>query len=120
MLKNYLIRNRIKSLLGKQQKLIALKILAFIKSTWFHFLDLIMIPYTIIYAFFFKSMRLRKFNNLPISKKILFTVGVYPIVDHYYEPMFNPKYLRKSLRENRALPGIDLNIIEQLKILDKF
>ena len=65
-------------------------------------------------------MRLRRFANLPISKKILFAVGVYPIVDHYYEPMFNPKYLRKSLRENRSLPGIDLNIQEQLRILDAF
>ena len=114
------LKLRIKSLLGKRQKLIVISILVFIKSIWFHFLDFILVPFTIISAFSFKAMRLRKFTNLPLSKKILFKVGVYPIVDHYYEPMFNPKYLRKSLRENRSLPGIDLNIQEQLKILDKF
>jgi predicted O-methyltransferase YrrM len=47
-------------------------------------------------------------------------VGVFPVIDHYYEPMFNPKYLRYSLKEDRPLPGIQLNVAEQLDILSKF
>jgi predicted O-methyltransferase YrrM len=47
--------------------------------------------------------------------------GLLPILDHYYQPLINPKkHLKKSLRENRILKGIDLNIEEQLAILSKF
>lgn len=41
-------------------------------------------------------------------------------MDHYYEPLFNPKHLRYSLRKERFLPGIDFNDTEQLLILKKF
>lgn len=48
-------------------------------------------------------------------------LGILPILDHYYQPMINPqKHLFKSLRDDRNLPGIDLNIEEQLKILNQF
>ena len=40
-----------------------------------------------------------------------------PITNHYYEPFFTPKdYTKRS----RALPGIDLNIDEQLSLLGNF
>jgi hypothetical protein len=47
-------------------------------------------------------------------------IGVWPIIDHYYEPLFNPKHLRYSLRKERFLPGINFNDSEQLEILKKF
>lgn len=47
-------------------------------------------------------------------------VGILPIRDHYYEPLFQPKYLSHSLRDDRVLPGINLNTGEQLEILTKF
>lgn len=47
-------------------------------------------------------------------------VGVFPIQDHYYEPLFNPGNLKYSLRKDRNLPGIDLNISEQLDLLKLF
>ncbi|MBK9737009.1 MAG: class I SAM-dependent methyltransferase [Saprospiraceae bacterium] len=65
-------------------------------------------------------MRERKFESLPFSKSVMFNIGVYPIIDHYYEPMFNPKYLYRSLRLKRNLPGINLNVESQLKLLSKF
>lgn len=41
--------------------------------------------------------------------------------DHYYQPLVNPeKHLTKSLAANRNLPGIDLNIEEQLALLSSF
>ncbi len=59
-------------------------------------------------------------KNFPLSKRIFLKIGVLPIIDHYYEPLFNPKHLRYSLRNERSLPGIDFNDAEQLEILDKF
>jgi len=57
---------------------------------------------------------------MPLSKNTLCRIGVFPIRDHYYEPLFNPASLRRSLREDRLLPGIDLNIQEQLTTLNSF
>lgn len=91
-----------------------------IKSIVYRIIDIIFIPTTWIYALFFKTMRKRNFKSLPLSKRVLLSIGVFPINDHYYEPLFNPKYLRFSLRENRNLPGIDFNIEEQLELLRKF
>jgi predicted O-methyltransferase YrrM len=59
-------------------------------------------------------------KNFPLSKKIFLRIGVLPIIDHYYEPLFNSNHLRYSLRKERFLPGIDFNDIEQLEILRKF
>ena len=58
--------------------------------------------------------------RLPLSKSIFNAVGIYPIRDHYYEPMFNPKYLRHPLSDIRNLPGIDWNVDTQLALLKQF
>lgn len=48
-------------------------------------------------------------------------VGSYPLLDSYYNPMVNPKkHLYKSLREDRLLPGINLNIEEQIELCKQF
>jgi hypothetical protein len=86
----------------------------------FQFADIILLPVTILYAFFFKASRIRRFKNLPLSRNILLKIGVYPITDHYYEPLFNPKHLKRSLRLDRNLPGIDFNVPAQLEILKQF
>ncbi|MEJ2182597.1 MAG: class I SAM-dependent methyltransferase [Nitrospirota bacterium] len=54
------------------------------------------------------------------TKNIFCSVGIFPISDHFYEPLFNPAHLRKSLREDRHLPGIDFNVDEQLRLLGSF
>ncbi|MHA1381532.1 MAG: class I SAM-dependent methyltransferase [Candidatus Helarchaeota archaeon] len=82
--------------------------------------DIIFIPYTIFGAYFFRYIRMEQFNGFKISRKILMKVGVFPIIDHYYEPLFNKEYLRYPLREDRNLAGIDFNDEEQLQILSKF
>ena len=115
-----IIKMQIRTLLRRNQRIFIIKIIGIWVSYIIHIIDLVFLPTTILFAFYFRLMRKRKFHSLPFSKSVLFKIGVYPIIDHYYEPMFNPKYLRKSLRENRILPGIDLNIQEQLKTLNKF
>jgi hypothetical protein len=81
--------------------------------------DFVFAPITFLAAFWLRFRR-KNLQFSPISKKIFNRLGVFPILDHYYEPMFNPKYLRKSLREDRILPAIDFNVDEQRKLLATF
>ncbi len=56
-----------------------------------------------------------------IAEFIFMKLGIFPILDHYYQPMINPKkYLTKSLRDDRELLGVDINAEEQLNLLSKF
>ena len=56
------------------------------------------------------------------SEEAIFSkLGILPVEDQYYQPLVNPKkHLKKSLRNDRKLPAIDLNIQEQLNILSEF
>lgn len=56
-------------------------------------------------------------GRMPLSKACLMWLGVFPIRDHFYEPMFHPRHLRHSLDEERELPGIDWNEDGQLALL---
>ena len=80
-------------------------------------------PLTVISALwlrFIKKMEAR----LGLSKtndKIFMKLGIFPILDQYYQPLINPKkHLTKSLRDDRELKGIDFNVKEQLDLLSKF
>ncbi len=75
-------------------------------------------PITYISSIWLKFVRPRAGK---IEDKIFMKIGILPIIDHYYQPMINPKkHLTKSLSENRELIGIDFNTEEQLSLLDKF
>lgn len=83
--------------------------------------DLILAFPVFIAAVLMKIVRRLGIWRMPISKIIFSRVGIYPIRDHYYEPMYNhKKYLRYSLRDERSLPGINLNEATQLGWLDQF
>lgn len=90
------------------------------KSAIFRIFDIILSPVTFLFSYYFLHMRKRNFNSLPISKKIMLSTGVFPIRDHYYDPLFDPKNLKYSLRDDRNLPGVDFNVQEQLDLLNKF
>jgi hypothetical protein len=55
--------------------------------------------------------------RLPITRDLLRTLGVFPIRNHYYEPLFDTRHLARDLSEDRALPGVDLDPEGQLKLL---
>lgn len=42
---------------------------------------------------------------------------MYPIVDHYYEPLFTPAQLRLDPRQRRDLPGLDLCLEKRVELL---
>ena len=83
--------------------------------------DLIISPLVFLAAVLMKFVRKLGIWRMPIAKRIFNRIGVYPIRDHYYEPMFNyPGHLVRSLSEERSLPGIDMNETAQLKLLARF
>ncbi len=83
-------------------------------------------PFTYLSSLWLKAVL--KVNDEELDSKrtrigddIFMHLGILPMLDQYYQPMINPKkHLTKSLREDRDLPGIDLNVTEQLQLLQKF
>lgn len=82
--------------------------------------DILSFPFSLLAAIWLKPISIM-IRYLPINKKVFDKIGIFPVRDHYYQPLVNPeKHLKKSLAANRNLPGIDLNIEEQLAILSSF
>ncbi|MBN2534389.1 MAG: class I SAM-dependent methyltransferase [Spirochaetales bacterium] len=84
--------------------------------------DILLLPFVFISALFMLVVRLIGFKNnrLNLCKKTLMTIGVMPVRNHYYEPFFDKRKLKRPLSESRPLPGIDWNIEEQLSLLNQF
>jgi predicted O-methyltransferase YrrM len=55
----------------------------------------------------------------PSSTKSLKRMGLFPIRDHYYQPLFNDAHLVKPLSEVRRLPGIDWRHESQMSLLSE-
>ena len=76
-------------------------------------------PLTLASAIWMKFVRSK--GSSPFSDFLFMKVGVFPILDHYYEPMINPgKHLERPLTEDRTLAAIDLNEKGQLSLLNDF
>jgi hypothetical protein len=82
--------------------------------------DYLLFPFVYPTSFFLKAIRRAGLHKLPLCKRALLQVGVFPIRNHYYEPLFDGSMLRRPLSQDRILPGINYNIEEQLKILKGF
>jgi len=81
--------------------------------------DLLLSPFTFLAAIWFYIIRKSGVRRAPLSRRIFLDIGVFPIRNHYYEPLFNSKEIRPTWK-NRYLPGIDMNIGEQLSLLSQF
>lgn len=66
-----------------------------------------------------KLFRMIGAGRLVLSRAVLRKLGVFPIRDHYYEPLFNPVYLAADLSADRSLPGISLNEESQIQLLSQ-
>jgi len=80
--------------------------------------DALLFPFVFISALFLRMVREAGVVRMPYSKKALLRAKCFPIRDHYFEPLFDKKYLRYPLSSNRKLPGIDWNVDEQLRMLN--
>lgn len=83
-------------------------------------LDVLAAPFVLAGALLFKLIRGYGVGRLNLCRRIFWAVGVMPVTDHYYDPFFRKDTLRKPLREDRDLPGIDLNPRGQLELLNCF
>lgn len=82
-------------------------------------LDIILSPFICISALLMWLIRRVGVRNMRLSRYIFLRIGVFPIRNHYYEPLFYHSNLKVSLRKDR-FPGINLNIQQQLKLINKF
>ena len=82
--------------------------------------DLLLAPFLIPAAVLMRILRRVGAEHLPLCRKVLSAVGVFPVANHYYEPLIDFSLLSRPLDQRRNLPGIDLNIPEQLDLLRKF
>ena len=94
------------------------KIIKKILNTFKLPIDLIAIFLCIPSALFFYMFRKYGSHKLFYTKKILNFIGVFPIIDHYYEPKFNHNDTRQDFKDIRNLPGIKLNQKKQLEIIE--
>jgi predicted O-methyltransferase YrrM len=89
-------------------------------TPFFPVLDILLSPFTLLSSMLLFVIRKIRVSNMPVSKKIFKTVGVFPITDHYYEPLFDDRKLKLPLDKDRSLPGINWNNEIQLALLEKF
>jgi len=83
-------------------------------------MDVLIVPAVYVAGWLLKLVRSAGVERMPRARATLRRVGVFPIRNHYYEPLFDPRDLRKPLDQERALPGIDWNVDEQLRLLGTF
>jgi hypothetical protein len=86
----------------------------------FPIIDLLLAPIAYLSAWILRKIRRIGVRKLPSCKNALLKVGVFPILDHYYEPQFNYRKAKQPFSQDRKLPGLDWNVAEQLKMLSTF
>jgi predicted O-methyltransferase YrrM len=89
-------------------------------APFFPLVDILLSPFTLLASLLLFGIRKIRISKMPVSKAIFKWVGVFPIADHYYEPLFNDTHLKLPLDRDRSLPGINWNEREQLSLLAQF
>jgi predicted O-methyltransferase YrrM len=82
--------------------------------------DVMLSPLVLLAALLLKLVRRVGVYRMTVSRAILNKVGVFPIRDHYYEPLFHPRHLKVPLDAERKLPAVDFNEAAQLELLSRF
>lgn len=89
-------------------------------QSWKRLLDVVLAVPMVPAALLLKFVRAKQIAGFPVCRSVLNRVGVFPLVDHYYEPLINPERIQRPLSAERALPGIDWNEGGQLDLLRQF
>jgi hypothetical protein len=88
-----------------------------IKRLLFRAYDFIFSPLTLIASIHMRILRRYGISNFPIAHGLFLKVGVFPILRHFYEPLFHPGDVTQPLDACRNLPGIHFDSQEQLTLL---
>ena len=80
--------------------------------------DILLAPFVFLAACLMTLVRRVGVYRMTVSRAILRRVGVFPIRDHYYEPMFHPRHLYRPLDQERRLPGIDFLVLSSRRTAD--
>lgn len=80
-------------------------------------IDLALMPPTFLAAVLMKGIRSAGIARMPLCKRALKRAGIFPLRNHYYEPLFDARLLRHPTNLDRHLPGINWNTDTQLKLL---
>lgn len=82
-------------------------------------IDLVLAPIAMLAVIPLKIARKSSMIKMPLTAAVFKKMGVFPIVNHYYEPMYDMSGIEIS-NQPRNLPGIDFNFSEQVKLLKSF
>ncbi|MAY01612.1 MAG: hypothetical protein CMQ38_01380 [Gammaproteobacteria bacterium] len=85
----------------------------------FLIIDIILVLFVYPAGWLLKQVRRAGVQRLPYCRRALFNIGVFPIRNQYYEPQFDYRKLVIPFSQDRNLQGIDLNISEQIKLLER-
>jgi hypothetical protein len=98
-----------------------------VKKYAFPILDIILAPAIVVSAILLKFARTlvlnhntMAFGHAKLSKSIFEKVGVFPIIDHYIDPLFQKKNLKRPLSTERDLPGIHWDFPGQVELISGF
>lgn len=83
-------------------------------------IDCTFLPIVFVASLVLKLVRRFGIERLPRTRWLFRAVGIFPIRNHYYEPLFDTAALMRPLAEDRVLPAVDLNVSQQLNLLEKF
>jgi hypothetical protein len=76
-------------------------------------------PFVVLAGVVLWGIRRFGLQRAPLCRAALVRIGVLPIRRHYYEPYVCRADLQHDLAAERALPGIDWNIPQQLQFLSR-
>ena len=83
--------------------------------------DIIFSPLTFLSTVWLLIIRKLGLRKMSLSNIIFNNIGLLPIRNHFYQPLINPnKHNLKSLRDERIIGGLDLNINKQKEIILSF
>lgn len=80
--------------------------------------DVLLLPFTCVALAWLRLVRFSGLRHMPASRMAIRAIGVYPLRDHFYEPLFHPRHLPPGHdRVDRELPGVDLDVAGQRQLL---
>lgn len=82
--------------------------------------EILLTPFSFLASIGFKYMKIKGFDNFPITRNFLNSIEIGIIRNHYYDPVFLKSQIESNYDLPRELIGIEWNISGQLNFLSKF